>query len=454
MEHSFSLEFNPLTNVKSVKDYEKEIQKLRAENFELKTHLTHSNPSSDNLPKILYEQNEKVTRLEQEKNELGLRLDETKRALERANQDKMIIENKYSQDIFTGNEKMGLLQDENKRLILRMERLNKELADAPQMKRHVQEKEKQNEDYKNFIQNLKAQIEQLKHDFNTQTKDYEDRISDYENKIQEYKINIEQINERMQHMNNRSISEEHEKNNEIENLKMHIDSLQNKNNNNNLIISDLKNSLTNEIKEKQRLNLELAEIKNKKEHVETEFMKNGTAIENYENKITNLESYFSKIQKESFGYLNGMEKFKDIIKSKISGILECVINLNSHLENVKKACIITPENKNFLNKIKVEGQNVNQIIQGVKEIIVDLHRKIQVFKNEANNATFFAENNKNAVSKKTLKLLEAFNSQFTEAKNELIFCKKYLERKAEENKILKNENARLLKQARNTIQMS
>ena len=50
---SFSLHFNPLTNVKCVKDYEEEIANLKAENFELKAQITHTN-----IPKVLYENNQ------------------------------------------------------------------------------------------------------------------------------------------------------------------------------------------------------------------------------------------------------------------------------------------------------------------------------------------------------------------------------------------------------------
>jgi hypothetical protein len=40
-EQSFSLQFNPLQRIRTVKDYEREIEELRNDNFGLKHKLSH-----------------------------------------------------------------------------------------------------------------------------------------------------------------------------------------------------------------------------------------------------------------------------------------------------------------------------------------------------------------------------------------------------------------------------
>ncbi len=60
-EKSFSLNFQPIQNVKPIKEYEEEIMMLKNEVFDLKTQLTHG---AGNIPQILYENNIKVEELE------------------------------------------------------------------------------------------------------------------------------------------------------------------------------------------------------------------------------------------------------------------------------------------------------------------------------------------------------------------------------------------------------
>lgn len=411
MENSFSLEFNPLTNVKAVKEYEEEIQKLKRENFELKAHLTHvsAHPATDNLPRILYEQNEKMAQIAGEKDEAVRQLREAQEMLGQLGQAKMLLENKYSQDVFANSEKAALLEDENKRLLLRVEKFNKEIGEVQKLRGMLSDAEKLNADYKNFIQNLESQIDQTKFDFNNQIQEYEARL------------------EEMRHSD--AASRKHEQ----ESLRKMYDSEVTKNKNNTLMINDLKATVTNEIRERTRLQGELGSVEER-------------TRKECQEKIEHMESHFRRIQKECEGFAGGLNKFKTIISGKLRALSEEAGRLGERVLSTARECTISSENQKFIEKLKVRGPGVNTIIEDFRKIVLDAHRKIDVLRKEASDATFFAENNKKTLETKTAKLLEEFHKQFGEAKTELSFCRRYLEKKSAENKSLKNENARLVRE--------
>lgn len=408
------MEFNPLTNVKSVKDYEQEIQRLRSENFELKTHLTHvsAHPANDNLPKLLYEQNEKFAQLDREKQEMARQLDEMRGLVAQLNQEKMLLSNKYNQEAFANGEKMGLLEDENKRLILRMEKINKENSEAQKAKGLQEEAVRVNAEYKNYIHNIEKQYEQMKFENAQQLKELE--------------ATAEELRQQAQ-------KDAEDRKFEVDGLKRALESEGNKNKSNALIIDDLKSTLSNEIRERARL---------QKEHVQT---REDAKKEGHE-RIIALQTYIDKVHREGEGYLAGMEKFKSIIGGKLNALGTEAGKLSARLEGIAKCNLISDENKKFIDKLKIREITVNGIVNGLRKIVVELHRRMEVLKKEANDATFFAESSKKGIDSKTGRLLEEFCKQFNEAKTELVACKRYLEKKAEENKTLKNENARLQKE--------
>jgi len=402
MEKSFSLAFNPLMNVKSVKEYEDEITQLKTENFNLKSQLTHSEVPT-NIPKILYENKKQIEILEGEKTEL-------QHALENINQEKMMLENKYSQEMVVGNEKMGLLEDENKRLVIRLEKLNKELEAA---KSETHNNDEVNA-MRNYIQSLQHQNEQTKYE-------YERKIEEMNIKFKDYQKTYE--NE----INNKAF--------EIEGLKNKLEAECTKLKNSTFLINDLKCNLNTQIKEKSLVLEEKCAYRDGIEVLE----KNN---ENLLLKIKNLNEYLEKMQKERKNLLDGVEHFKSIILGKVNSLATDTVEISERLLRLKKACYISDENKMFFRRIGLRYSCINEIITFFREKNFEAQKKVELFKKEANDAK--ATNSSNKMDKKLVEILKQFREQFSEAKTELFACKKYLEKKAEEIKALKIENARLL----------
>lgn len=397
MEQSFSLEFNPLMNVKSVKDYEQEITRLRSENFELKAKLTHVS-ERDNLPKILYEQNEHFARLEQARNELAKQNEELQQKIEMILQEKAKIEARYNADIITGNERTSMLEDENKRLLLRLERTNKELMEYEGFRGRFKELDELNNEYKAYIQNEEKKHEQERFEYARQVEILQNRI-----------------NELMGEEDRKTA----DKSKEIMSLRQLLEAEVNKNKNNLLIITDLKKTIKQEVDEKrERLN-------------------------EAERKIHSYNELIQKQQREGRIYQGGMEKFGSILSEKLENVRKKLAHISESVIQLENACNISADNQRFLERAKIKTREPNGIVTSLKSIIGDTHRKLEVLKREARDATFFAENSKKQHAARTMKVLEDFRVQFAAAKEELLECRRYLEKKASENKELKNENSKL-----------
>ncbi|KAI4290821.1 hypothetical protein PAPHI01_0095 [Pancytospora philotis] len=409
MENSFSLDFNPLTNVKAVKDYEEEINRLKREVFELKTHLAHASahPAAENMPKLLYEQNERLAQVLREKEEAARAAAEMKEMLAQANQAVLSLENKYSQDMHAGGEKIALLEDENKRLIMRMEKINRLAQEADAERAARAEAERLAANYKNFIQNLESQLEQNKYDLNT--------------KIQEYEARIEE-------MQLQGRAEDGNRQFELESLRKRLDAERDRGRDNELVIADLRETVAREISRREQLSAE-----------RNAALQSGELAQRY-------EAWVAKARKDAESFAAGLGKFRTIIARKLQSALESVDALAADVQALQRGAAVSDENRRFLDKMRIRDASVGGIIDGLRRIVVDLLRKSELHKKEAADATFFAENNQRTFETKTVSLLEQFHKQFNEAKQELLTCQKYLIRKSEETKALKNENARLLRQ--------
>lgn len=418
MENSFSLEFKPLSKVKSVKDYEDEIHRLKAENFDLKTRITHSvGPQApDNLPKILYEHNQQISQLEREKQEAFQKIENLNKILEQINQDRRLLENKYNQEIFVNNEKMSLLEDENKRLVLRMEKLNRESSENSKYKSQIQEAETIVSNMKAVINNLEKQNSQISFEYNKQLEDLKNNINQIQ---QESKINLQN------------------KDFEISHLKRELESEMMKNKDNCLIINDLKSTLSNEIGEKRKHCQDEESFRAKNEKL-----------------LNDNEESNTRVQKDYKNYMAGMEKFRNIISSKLQGLRGEILNISEQVNAMTTKIEISAENIKFLQKLKINSNSLNGLITALKVLFIDAHKKMEILKKEVTDTTFFAENNKRAAVGEVTLRLEEFKSQLLSAKNELILCRQYLEKKASENKNLKNENSKLIAEvARKTKQI-
>ncbi|ELA41741.1 uncharacterized protein VICG_01245 [Vittaforma corneae ATCC 50505] len=404
---SFSLHFNPLTNVRCVKDYEDEIAHLKTENFELKAQLAHSN-----IPKVLYENKQEMDALLVQKQEMQNSLDNLNKAYENILQEKRLLENKYSQELAGCNEKNSLLEDENKRLLLRLEKFNREIQETGMVKNELNE-------LRSTIQNLEKQNEQIRYE-------YENHYNEIKQEYESFKREAEtEVKNRMF---------------EVENLKKKLDAALQKEKNSSFIISDLKATLNAQMRDKSVLD----EMRSIETTLRTQVDDLQRQKQDCEFKLKCTQETVEKINKEHRIYLNGMDKFKILILQKLSGVSASLVDLSEKLAQFKAFCYISDENRNLMSKLKVKYTSLNGIIVFFKEKHAEIYRKMDVLKKEAANAAQSTANSKGGMDKKTQAILQEFKNQFGEAKNELLICKKYLDKKAAENKALRNENARLV----------
>lgn len=409
-------------NVKCVKDYEEEIAHLKAENFDLKTQLTHTQVPS-NLPKVLYENRQQIDSLESQRRDLQTAIDNTNRSYEALVQEKRLLENKYNQDMSLSNEKIGLLEDENKRLVLRLERFNREIQETQNVRSELAQASKELSSMKVFIQDLQTQNEQLRYECNGQ-------LEDIRAKAENYRKSIE--------------AEMASKDFEVEGYKKKYEAECMKNKNNALIINDLKSTLNLQIKEKSMIQEEMEGASSSLRVQLNDLLKKNQDLVG---RLSSAEQYVEKAQSDHRTYMGGMERFKSIISQRMSTISQSLVDLSEQLLGMRKACYVSDENRNFLARAGARYSSVNDIIVFFREKRAETHRKMEMLRKEVSDATFFASNNRPTLDKKTLEILRQFREQFNEAKGELVVCKKYLEKKALENKTLKNENARLLNEA-------
>lgn len=408
---SFSLQFNPLLNVKCVKDYEEEINNLKAENFELKAQLTHSN-----IPKVLYENKQELDQIQAQKQEIQNAYENLNKTHQNLIQEKKLLENKYNQDIALASEKNAFLEDENKRILLRLEKLNREVQEAIGMKNEFNS-------LKDMIQNHERQFEQQKYVYE---RELEENRMKFDNYRLESDNTIRAKDFQMEKLRKDAENEIKSKDLELENLRKKIEQMNQKEKNNSFVITDLKATINSQMKDRTYVE----DLMNMNQQLESEKMEKEQALE--------------RIKKEQKIYLSGMEKFRTVVSKKMNEVMVQLQGVNENFLKLKLFCHISDENLKLLTKLNVKWSNFNDLIGFFKEKHAEAHKRIEVLKKEASDAVFFASNNKATVDKKTLSLLQEFKDQFNEAKNELLVCKRYLEKKALENKALKNENGRLV----------
>lgn len=128
-EHSFSLQFNPLQRIRTVKDYEKEIEELRNENFEIKHQLSHYKASAggniqEDIQKLLLDSKRSIDILEGENEELNKQIERMEEMVKKIRAEKEYIEEKLKGGLQEYLSKISMLEEENGRLLKHLENVN------------------------------------------------------------------------------------------------------------------------------------------------------------------------------------------------------------------------------------------------------------------------------------------------------------------------------------------
>lgn len=126
-EHSFSLQFNPLQRIKTVKDYEREIEELRNENFEIKHQLAHGRAGGpegiqEDIQQLLVDSKRSIDILEAENAELSRQVCGMKETVKRMEAERG--EADAGRRVQECLNKISLLEEENGRLLQHLSGVN------------------------------------------------------------------------------------------------------------------------------------------------------------------------------------------------------------------------------------------------------------------------------------------------------------------------------------------
>ncbi|EPR79554.1 hypothetical protein SLOPH_1667 [Spraguea lophii 42_110] len=491
MENSFAIQFNPISTVKTVKEYESEIEALKSENFELKHKLSMNSgidsgkAIEENIKIIEVLKREKENNIMEFNKELNIRNDKI---------------NSYEEE----NQKLiGYLEEINQKYKILLNEINKYKNEI--VKRDNDEKilkskiEEERNGFRDLVQKENTMVIKLKRELEQNNKELQNlnnRIKEYENILEETN-NIKEKdsgylrNEIIQRdeLINRYNQEIQSKDGIIEELYRNVEELK-KNlkeietdfeeseriiHNKNLEIKDLENVLYDKEKKMEEL-VKMKDNGNKteiREYLE-EINKIKIQIKQLTEENNNLNEIINNTHKENEMNKKEMKNFYDEnnrLKIKNNKLIEKINNpdnlkrINEYLnvfqsyinkidniiDNQKDNVKLTKNNKRFIKDLKINNYNkVSEVLEEIRNIFNKLTRKNHILENEIKEITFFAENNKSILHDRTKKLLEEFTKEFNNARIELNECQKYLIRKGEENKTLKKE-LKVLQRRVNTI---
>ncbi|EEQ82431.1 hypothetical protein NCER_100844, partial [Vairimorpha ceranae BRL01] len=195
MENSFSLQFNKMTQLKTVQDYEAEITRLQNENWEIKHQLAFLKSNAplnvdDDIQKLLYDSKTSIDILENENKNFQKQIDHLKEIIRSNGIEKEKMLKDYNDKINDTEGKLLSLEDENQRLITHIENVKNKYESVLQEHKlcdqkienfkheqgnvyHELEKfRNENECLKNEINNLRTENLSLKNEINKINSNY------------------------------------------------------------------------------------------------------------------------------------------------------------------------------------------------------------------------------------------------------------------------------------------
>ncbi|OQS54736.1 hypothetical protein EHP00_1729 [Ecytonucleospora hepatopenaei] len=398
---SFSMAFNPIANVKTVREYENEVKQLKEEIFELKTQMVGNN--STNIPKILYEASNNASEMNCKIEELLKKIN----LLEKENHKLLDINNTYKEQMDELNnqkfkietetqkykERILFLEDENKRLFYK---LNKTQSNESQLRSIV-----------NSIEGNMKELQSANSTFSNDINYYKTQMNVFQGEINALNNEINTVNNENEILKQNN----HELNEQVYKLKNEIENMNDKQNE---ILNSF--SCTN------------SSFNNVKQQLEKTIFDQKEKLNSNKKEIEELLNCKNQYMANLINFKNGMKTFKKITMESIYKVNENIQQLNSKVEvfvnnfRLNKKCKEILEERNYLKKFK----NINDLI-------------LFFVKNE----TRIAEKTEIRVTKR----IDNIKEQIKEAMKELNICKEYMQKKAIENKDLKKSNAKLLNES-------
>lgn len=467
MENSFSLQFNKMTQLKTVQDYESEIARLQNENWEIKHQLAYLKSNSaasvdEDIQKLLYDSKTSIDILESENKNFQKQIEHMKEIIRSNNVEKEKLLKDFNDRINDTEGKLSSLEDENQRLISHIENMKNKYEKIVQ-EHKICEKDKQEQnnllielnnirneinylrnennnlrlensnmknEYNNVntnIMNLQNENYNLKNDKLTYFSEGEKLLKENENLQNQYRILCDERNNLI-NLNNdfkRRLSQAEE---ECKEYERRINILNNDLGNvkeSDMYFKELQRNFNKETRDKQNLALE-------NENIKSELEIANKKIEIIENEKRAMKFKMGKgdgyVYKHAISEINKFKSFVDKITEKINRMQ------------------LSKDSLDFLKTINIRNKNVNNVIQSFKILYNKMKDRIEVLRREAHDLSKFNKN------ERVMEVLKKFAEEFKNAKFDLDSTKQYLEQKNREIKEIKKEKIGLEKKYNNLLQ--
>lgn len=199
-EHSFSLQFNPLQRIRTVKDYEREIEELKNENFELKHKMSHYRAAGsaggiqEDIHKLLLDSKRSIDILEGENEGLNKEVGRVKEEIRRMEEERRATETKLGGVLQGYMDKVSMLEDENNRLLQHLEGVNESNGklrnENCRLGEQLNESKNIVEEQRRYIEEIGREKEEIARNGQTQM---EKEMMSYKNAISNYSKEKEQM---------------------------------------------------------------------------------------------------------------------------------------------------------------------------------------------------------------------------------------------------------------------
>lgn len=543
MDKSFSLHFNPITDIKTIKEYEKELERLRSENFSIKHELSHYKSNKGEVSP-----------------EIKQLIEDSHRSIEILEREKALITKKYEEDVKCTREKILSMENENKRLVMCIEKLNNDnerirmdnqkLNELISQQKSLDENDRvhsvhilaENERLKNLISQMEYEIKRKDDALRHQDAEYQEKIHELQEKASIDASRAESIDKKREELGHFLKKNEEEigclrealRSKEMNTAKLEeygreleaavkererfIYELRERENTYKAELERANGELRyeRELREgKERdisvLRTQISEIQDILGRYEREFERIKSQTEEKESamrkklqalcsKESELEDFYNReikrYETENSDLKNQFHtlknKYQHVMRQAINSIffetervrntkesvlrlrisvcklillknnvadgrkkaledkraLECekkrlideVQAIKSEVARTKEKDVLSEKCTKFLNSIGLSGnEDRSSIVAHFAKMHNELMDRIRVMEKEIGEITYFAENNKNVLHTRTLRLLENFTREFSAAKTELEECRAYLEKKNREIKLAKKE---------------
>lgn len=471
-DQSFSLQFNPLQRIKSVKDYEREIEELRNENFGLKHQLSHYRGATagniqEDIQRLLLDSKKSIDILEGENEALNKQIENMQEAIRTSNEEKAEVERRLTNSTHEYAGKISMLEDENNRLLKHLENVNEANSRlraenknvVEEQKRYIDEIlrerdvqfEKEISSYKNALLNCNKEKEQIAYELERRRDESGSRTSQLQKLVEDLENRIKMKDSEVERM--KKYYEDREKEYEAVCRQRQSDEM---------YLREMSENYTRETKEKQELALRNEDLRREVEElkmINIELKKRVEVVENEKRALSykvsgDVEVHGMKMELERRARewdrrLNDIERLADEVRLKIDSARDILCNpkryeheqiidsLRHEVKNLKRMMILGDDNKRFLRSLDIDELSFDETVERLKVAYKEMTRKMSMMDKEINEMTNFADKSR------TVRFLEDFTNEFNVAKKDLEACKRYLERKGRENKELKADKLRL-----------